>query len=291
MAKSRRRTRSRSASLKELVSLLAGLSKEHGLFLYAGVIAFEALVAVAALVLLGLAVLGEIGRTDVWYQQIAPQIAPKVLPAVYAGINATVQKIFSSSSAGLIAFASVLTIWQMSGVVRVCMSALARIYGGKDDRPWRVRFALGIGIGVVLTVALVGAVLLATAAKGAVSGAWSVPFGIVRWVLALGLTAAAFGILARFAPVKPRTTRWASGGAAVVVVAWAVQSLLFALYLRTFADYKTAVGTLLGFYFVTTYLYVASAILLIGMELDEQARKDVQGKQERGIVEIVRDVL
>jgi len=272
------------------VSLLAGLSREHGLFTYAGVIAFESLIAVTALALLGLAVLGEIGRTDVWDQQIAPQIAPKVLPAVYAGIDTTVQKIFSSSSAGLIAFASVLTVWQMSRVVRACMSALSRIYGDEDDRPWRVRVPLSLAIGVVLTVALVGAVLLATAAKGAVHGTWSVPYAIARWLLAIALTTAAFGVLVRFAPSKPRTTRWASGGATVVVVAWVVQSLLFGLYLRTFADYKTAAGALLGFYLVTTYLYIASAILLIGMELDEQLRQDVQ-EEERGIIEIVRDVL
>ncbi|MDX6440533.1 MAG: rane protein [Gaiellaceae bacterium] len=291
MARTSRGKHGRKQSFKELVSLWTRLSKEHALFMYAGVIAFEALIALVALALLGLAVLGEIGRTDVWDQQIGPQIAPKVLPAVYAGLDATVQKIFHSSSAGLIAFASVLTIWQMSGVVRVCMAALARIYGDKDDRSWKIRSLLSIGIGFVLTLALVGAVLLATAAKSAAHGSWGVPFAIVRWLLTIGLIAAAFGVLVRFAPPKPRTTRWASGGATVVVIAWVAQSLLFAVYLRTFADYKTSVGALLGIYFVTTYLYVAAAILLIGMELDEQLRKDVQGKQERGIVEIVRDVI
>jgi len=259
--------------------------------LYAGVIAFEALIALVALVLLGLALLGEMGRTDVWDQQIGPQIAPKVLPAVYAGIDATVQKIFHSSSGGLIAFATALTIWQMARVVRVCMAALSRIYGDRDTRPWQTRLSLSIGIGVVLTLALVGAVLLGTAARSAVHGSWGIPFAIVRWLLTVGLIAVAFGILVRFAPPKPRGTRWASGGAAVVVVTWVAQSLLFALYLRTFADYKTSAGFLLGIYFVTTYLYVAAAILMIGMELDEQLRTDVQGKRERGIVEIVRDVL
>jgi membrane protein len=288
----RRRSRhSHKQSFKELVSLWTALSKEHALFMYAGVIAFEALIALVALVLLGLAVLGEIGRTDVWDQQLGPQIAPKVLPPVYAGIDATVQKIFHSSSGGLIAFAAAVTIFEMSSVVRVCMAALSQIYGDKDDRPWKIRFSLSLGIGVVLTLALVGAVLLGTAARNAVHGGWSAPFAILRWLLTVGLIAAAFGILVRFAPPKPRTTRWASGGATVVVVAWVAQSLLFALYLRTFADYKTSVGFLLGIYFVTTYLYVAAAILLIGMELDEQLRKDLQGKQERGIVEIVRDVL
>jgi len=76
-----------------------------------------------------------------------------------------------------------------------------------------------------------------------------------------------------------------------VVVAWVVQSLLFATYLRTFANYQTAAGSLLGIYFLTTFLYVAGIILMVGIELDEQLRKDLQGDEERGILEIVRDVL
>ena len=36
---------------------------------------------------------------------------------------------------------------------------------------------------------------------------------------------------------------------------------------------------------------LAAIILLVGIELDELLRKDVQGEQERGILEIVRDVL
>jgi hypothetical protein len=44
-------------------------------------------------------------------------------------------------------------------------------------------------------------------------------------------------------------------------------------------------------YFLTTYLYIAAIVLLVGVELDEQLRRDVQGKQDRGILEIVRDIL
>src|SRR5256885_13380547 len=109
MARARRARHGHKQSFKELVALWVRLSKEHALFLYAGVIAFEALIALVALALLGLALLGEIGRTDVWDRQIGPQIEPKVLPDVYAGIDATVQKIFHSSSGGLIALAAAVT--------------------------------------------------------------------------------------------------------------------------------------------------------------------------------------
>jgi membrane protein len=291
MARSRRRRGSHWQSFKELVALWRDIFARHGLLTYASAIAFQLLIAGVAVALLGLALLGEVGRTDVWDQQLGPQLAPKVLPPVYAGIDATVQKIFSSSSGGLIAFAAAVTIWEMSGVVRACMGALSRIYDHEDDRSWKIRFPLSIGIGMVLTLAIVAAIFLATAAKGAVNGWWSVPWAIGRWLLAIVCILIAFGVLVRFAPAESRTTRWASGGASLVVVAWIVQSLLFALYLRHVANWQTSVGSLLGAYFLTTYLYVASIVLLVGVQLDELLRKDVQGEDERGILDLVRGVI
>lgn len=285
------RRRAHRQSAKELVGLWVDLFREHDLLTYASAIAFQALVAFVALVLLGLAVLGDIGRTDVWDTKIGPQVQPKVLEPVYAGLDATVQKIFSSSSIGLIVFAAILTVWEMSGVVRAIMGAIARIYDTEDDRSWKVRIPISIGISFVLTASIVGAILLATAAGGAVHGAWGVPYGILRWLLAVFLIGLGFGVLVRFAPVEPRTTRWVSGGAALLVIAWVIESLLFALYLHHVADYKTAAGSLLGVYLLTTFLYISSIILLVGIEVDELLRKDVQGQHERGILEIVRDVL
>ncbi|HZS24517.1 MAG TPA: YihY/virulence factor BrkB family protein [Gaiellaceae bacterium] len=290
MARSRRRHGHRQ-SFGELVDLWVDLFKQHNLLTYASAIAFQSLVALVALLLLGLAVLGSIGRTDVWNEQIAPHIATKVLPPVYAGIDAIAQKVFSSSSVGLIVFASVVTVWEMSGVVRACMGAIAEIYDTEEDRSWKIRIPLSLGVGFVLTASIVGSVLLATVAKGAVNGAWGVPWAALRWLLAVVSIAIGFGTLVRFAPVQPRTTRWASAGTTVVVVAWIAQALIFGVYLRYVANYTTAVGSLLGVYVLTTFLYVAAIILLVGIDLDEQLRKDLQGQEERGILEIVRDVV
>jgi membrane protein len=291
----RRRTSKRRhghwQSFKELVAVFVDLFKRHNLLTYASAIAFQTLVAVVALALLVLGILGEIGRRDVWTKQIAPEIEPRVLHPVFEGINATVQKISGSSSGGLIAFAAVLTIWETSGVVRACMGAFAQIYEHEETRPWWIRFPISIAISIVLTAGVVGSLLLTTAARTAVHGSWGIPFAVARWVLALVLLTLAFGILVRFAPVKPRTSRWASGGAMLCVISWTVQALIFAEYLRTFANYKTAAGSLLGVYFVTTFLYVAAIILMVGVELDEQLRQDVAAKDERGILDLVREVI
>ena len=101
----------------------------------------------------------------------------------------------------------------------------------------------------------------------------------------------AFGVLVRYAPAESRSKRWASAGAALVVVLWIVQSLIFAWYVRSAASYKSAVGSLTAVYLFTTYFYVAAIVLMVGIELDEQLRQDLKGEEERGIIQIVRDVL
>ena len=286
----KRRRRGHRQGLRDFYSLWSHLFQEHNLLTYASAVAFEALIALVALVLLVVAILGEIGRTDVWTKQIGPQIKPKVLPEVYSGIDATFAKIFSASSLWLIVFATVVAIWEISGAVRACMEALSRVYDTTDDRPSMVRHAISLGIGVALTAALVGSLLLATAGRTLVHGTWGILFTIFRWVLSILLLTGAFGLLVRYAPAERRTKKWATAGAALVVVAWIVQSLIFWVYLRYLADYRSAAGSLLGVYFLTTYLYVAAIVLLVGVELDEQLRKDLHGKNERGIIEIVRDV-
>jgi len=262
-------------SFKKIVQLWVDLFDEHELLTSATAIALQALVASVALLLLGIALLGEFGGEDVWNDQIAPQIVPKVLPEVFGGIDATVQKVFTSSSSGLIAVAVLLSVWEVSGVVRACMSALSKIYGTTDDRPFWVRFPLSFALAVVLIGALGGSVLLTLGLRHVVHGAWRLPFAILRWLATVALLSLAFGVLVRFAPAERRSKRWASAGATLVVVLWIVQSLIFAWYVRDVANYRTAVGSLTAVYLFTTYFYVGGIVLLVGIELDEQLRRDL----------------
>jgi uncharacterized BrkB/YihY/UPF0761 family membrane protein len=110
-------------SFKKIVQLWVDLFDEHELLTSATAIALQALVAAVALLLLGIALLGEFGAENIWNDQIAPQIVPKVLPEVFGGIDATVQKVFGSSSSGLIAVAVLLSVWEVSGVVGAGQSA------------------------------------------------------------------------------------------------------------------------------------------------------------------------
>ncbi len=288
-SRSKRRSGRRRRSLRELVDVWVDLFDEHELLTYASAIALQALVAAVALVLLTLGVLGETGRENVWRDHLGPAVQHKVLPFVYSGIDEVVEKIFSTDSAGLIAFAAILAVWEVSGVIRACMGALDRVYETSDDRPWWIRFPVSVGLAVT-TIAGLGGALVLGYLVGNGGGGWEVVGLVARWAAAIVLIGVAFGLIVRFAPAERRAKRWASAGAALVVVAWIVQSLIFRWYVGSVANFRTAVGSLTVVLVVTAYLYVGAIVLLVGIELDELLRKDVEGDDERGILELVRDL-
>jgi membrane protein len=285
--------RRRREAFKKIVTVWVDLFDEHGLLTSAAAIALQSFVAMVALALLGLALIGATGHQHVWFGQIAPQLEPKFLTDVWAGIDATVEKVFSTDSTKLIAIAVLLAVWEVSGTVRACMSAHSLVYGTKDERPWYVRFPLSIGIAVLLIVALAGSFVLIVGLRHAAGGAAGVLLAVGRWAGTILLLTAAFTVLVRFAPAERRSKRVASVGAALVVVAWIVQSLIFAWYLRSIANYRTATGSLTAIYFFTTYFYVAAIVLLVGIELDEQLRRDADGETtgRRPLLRLVRQVV
>jgi membrane protein len=270
--------------MRALVDIWVDLFNEHNLLTYASAIAMQALVAGVALVLLVLGVLHATSEEEIWTNHFAPAVQTKVLEPVFAGINATVLTVFAGSSAGLIAFAAVLAIWEVSGVVRACMGALDQIYETQDDRPWWIRFPLSWGLATALIAAFLGALGLGVIARTSVHG---LPFAVLRWVGAVLLLAAAFELLVRFAPAEARPKRWVTAGTTLVVVLWIVQSLIFAWYVRSAANFRTPVGSLAMFFVLTSYLYVGAIVLLVAMELDEQLRRDVKSRR-RGMIDLVR---
>jgi YihY family inner membrane protein len=274
-----------SQRARDTYELWSRLFKEHELMTCASAISFKVIVSVVSLVLLGLGVLGKLGREDVWRDRIAPQVQDRVLPDVYKGIDQTVETIFSHDTTGLIVFAAVLATWQFSGAVRAAMNGLSHIYEEEDTRPWWHRLFVSVALGIAIVVALLGAILLVVAAGGAVNGPYTIPFGIFRWLGAILLVGLAFGLLVRYGPNERRAKRWTSVGATLVVVGWLVEAIVFRWWLSTFANFKTATGSLTILLFVTAYFYVAAIILLVAIELDELLREDA-GSAERAIHEL-----
>ena len=267
------------------VELLRERFAEHELFTYARALAFQVLKSLIPLSLLGLALLGAVGRRDVWTKHLAPPLKARLDPPVFHAVDFAVEKIFASNSAGLIAFSAFLTVWFVSGGVRAVMSAINRIYGVRDERPLWIRWALSIGLAVCVVAGVVGAALLVEAVPKQ-NGTLEILLVAVRWIGALAALITATGLLVRLAPVRPRPKRWASAGAVLVIATWIVTSFAFRWYVSTFANFKTAVGQLTVFIILMAYAYASSIVLLVGIEIDELLREDASS-EERGILDVL----
>ena len=250
---------------------------DHELSIYASAIAFRALVALIPLALLALALLGELGLQSTWRNSIAPAIRPRVIHPVFDGINASVDKIFTSDSGALIAFAVALVIWDLSIGISAIMAALNLVHDVQERRSTLRRVLLAVGLAIAVGVCIIGAILLLVAAPRA-GGALNVTLSVVRWVLAPLILGLGVGLLVRFAPAERPDVRWASVGSLLVIASWIIATELFRLWVTYVANFKTAVGSLAALLLLTLYVFISCAIFLIGAELDELLRKETDGR-------------
>jgi membrane protein len=242
---------------------------------HAGAISFRVLISLVPVALLGLAMLGTLGLEDVWTDSLAPAIQERTTSPVFTAIDFSVEEIFASGSAGLIVFASLLLLWELSRAVRAIMVALNEIHEVKEKRSGRRLLLVTVGLATVIALALVGSALSVTVLpRLGVEGIMQVLLTGGAWALAALQLGLVVGLLVRYAPAERPSVRWASAGSAVVVGTWIVASLLFGWWAGSVANYKSAVGSLTVFLLLTAYVLVSSAIFLVGVELDELARKE-----------------
>jgi membrane protein len=268
----RRRSQSRSTLFHELRDEFA----EHRLFIYATSIGFRALVALIPLALLALGLLGALGLQQTWRKSIAPEIRPHVTPPVFHGIDYSAEKVLHSGTAPLIIFASALVLWDLTLALAAIMDALNRIHDVEERRSTVRRALTAVALAIVTGVCFVGSLLILTVAPRAHGPLIHFALGIGRWFVALALLVFIVGAVMRFAPAERPEKRWASSGSLLIIVVWVVASLLFKLWVTHVADFKSATGSLTVLLFLSWYVFVSSAIFLVGAQLDELLRKQVR---------------
>jgi len=250
---------------------------EHNLLTYAAAVAFQMIVALLPLAVLGLALLGAFGLGHLWADTLAPGLRGRLTPPVFHGIDSAGRQIVSSGLAATIVVAGLLSVWYLTAAVRTVMEALNKIHDVVDERPWWKRGLLALGLGAAVGVATVGSFLIVTWAS-TVSGTASVVLDIGRWIVAVVLLSLVVALLVRTAPAEHPAPRWASAGSVLIVITWIVATLLYKVWLTDLVDLKKPTGILAGLLALAVYLFVTSAVFLVGVQLDETLRKLTHGR-------------
>jgi membrane protein len=273
--------------LKRFVRLWVDLFDRHQLLDHAGAISFAVLKSLIPLTLLGLGVLGALGEERVWRKTLAPRIEHHLQQPTFQAIDSGVQRLFSTSSTGLVVFAAFLSAWYISGAVRAAMGGIDQIYEAEETRPWWLRYPLSFALAAAIAVCVIGSILVVAALPAlARHGATGVVVSIGRWLVAIALLGLAVWLLVRYAPAERRPKRWATAGSVLVIAGWIGATLVFKVFATDVANFKSATGGLAVFLVLIAYVYTSSIIFLVGVELDELFREDATAG-EKGVLELL----
>ena len=115
---------------------------------------------------------------------------------------------------------------------------------------------------------------------------------VLGFAVLLVLVVAALSALYRFGPANvPAGWRWASAGAAVAAVVWAVGTAAFAVYVNNFGSYNKVYGTLAGLVIFMLWLYLSSFVVLLGALVNAEGQREVKGDAPSEPEGVDRDIV
>ncbi len=186
--------------------------------------------------------------------------------------------VFAQNAPGLISVGFILAIWSGSNIFTTFMDALDTAYDVTDPRPWWKKRLIAIGVmfgwGIIIT--LVTAILLAGDSivgflrntLGMGSAALTV-WGWLQFPLAIVLLVSFLYLLYWALPYVKQDKKQILVGSVFAAVLFIVATLLFRLYVQHFPPNKTY-GTIGAVMILLTWMYVISAVILIGGELNSE---------------------
>ncbi|HEY6836658.1 MAG TPA: YihY/virulence factor BrkB family protein [Gaiellaceae bacterium] len=189
----------------------------------------------------------------------------------------------------VLSIGGVLAFWSLTGAMQNLMWALNIAYGREEGRGfvrrrivalWMVLFAL-IGFALAFGVLVLGPHIStwvgdAIGAKSVTKVVWY----IAEWPLLIGGLLFVFAACMYYGPnVKHPRWRFLSFGAIVSLVIWLVASGAFAFYTSRFSSYNKTWGSLAAVVVMLTWLWLSSAALLLGAEVNAEAERSRELRQ------------
>jgi membrane protein len=186
-----------------------------------------------------------------------------------------------------------ISLWSANQATKAIFDALNVVYEEKEKRSFirltLVSLAFTLG-GLLFAIVAMGAVIVLPVVLNFVglggTAEWVVR--ISRWPLLIVLVALILSALYRFGPSRDRARwRWVTWGSAVATVIWFAGSLAFSWYVENFGSYNETYGSLGAVVGFMTWIWLSSAVVLLGAELnaemEHQTARDTTSGPEKPI--------
>lgn len=190
------------------------------------------------------------------------------LTRVAAQANATLSFAFLAGLA--------VSIWSANAGTKALFEALNIVYQETEKRGFFRLNAISLTLtlmGGVLALLAMGAIVslpaMLTARASASNTGWIV--SIAKWPLLFVLVSLAISVIYRYGPSRDHAQwRWLSWGSVFAAAGWLVLSLAFSWYASNFGRFNQTYGSLGAAAGFMTWIWLSSAVLLIGTELNAE---------------------
>ena len=274
----------------EVVKRVIGNYFEHRMGTYAAALAYRGLFALFPFVLLFVLLIGTFGPPDALDRLVAEmkaqsseQVPQQLEPVVEQGrkqikpLGDMAKRAEKRTESGLLILSTALALWSVSALSSTLADAFNQAYSLTEGRRWWKVLALSLASGPLLALAVIVAVVLMLTGSRVAEEVAQV-FGMralfvalwawLRFPVALVLLWGALTVIYRHSPTVTMPWRSVMLGAALAVLAWAIASVGFSVYLANFANYGVTYGSIGAAVGLLVYLDISASIVLAGAELN-----------------------
>ena len=178
----------------------------------------------------------------------------------------------------------IIALWSARSALSALMTATNIAYGEHEKRGFfrqmLISLALTVGAVVGFLLMLLLGIAIPVALKILGTRVWvQVVADVLQWVLLWGFAVVGLAFVYRYAPARePARWNWVTWGSTIAATLWLGASALFAIYVRTFADYGKTYGTLGSVVALLMWFFVSGVIVVLGAEInaemERQTKKD-----------------
>jgi membrane protein len=181
-----------------------------------------------------------------------------------------------------------VALWSARSAMSALMTASDIAYGEREKRSFIVQVFVSLVLTVGAVIGFLGMLLLGVAIPVALkilgTSSWLQWVGVVLpWALLWMFAVIGLAFVYRYAPARqPARWRWVTWGSGMAATLWLVASVLFAVYVRTFADYGKTYGALGGVIALIMWFYFSSVLVVLGAEINAEMERQTKEDTTEG---------
>jgi membrane protein len=262
----------------------------HPMATYAAALAYRGLFGLFPFLLILVVLVGALGFPDFFdramddaREQSSEDVPQQLEPVVERGrdqiqpLTGMIEQAQQRATGELLFFGIGVALWSVSAVARTLTEAFNVAYQVTESRRWWKMLLLSLAFGPFLAILVAVAIVLMLIGPQLVERIAEMVnldelfvnlWGWLRFPVALSLLGAVLSVLYRFGPNTEQRFRSVVPGAALAVVAWAIVSVGFSVYLAEFANYGLTYGSLGAAVGLLVYLHLSASVVLLGTELN-----------------------